>query len=285
MALTLIGLSIGLLLFLVAAGLTLIFGLLGVINFAHGAFYMLGAYIGYQAVASTGSFWLALALTPLIVLPAGALLERVLLRPLYAKPHAQQLVMTFGLILVMEEAARMVWGLGYLRVSPPAALAGTTEIFGSYIGDYRIFACVVAAVVAAGLLLGLERTSLGATIRAAAANPRMLSCLGADVNRLRMWTFGGGTALAAFAGVLVSPLVPIDSVMAITVITDCFVVIVVGGLGNARGAIAASLLVGLLRAFGQQFAAEWVDVATYGLLIFTLLIRPAGLFNQRTRTA
>jgi len=285
MALTLIGLSIGLLLFLVAAGLTLIFGLLGVINFAHGAFYMLGAYIGYQAVASTGSFWLALALTPLIVLPAGALLERVLLRPLYAKPHAQQFVMTFGLILVMEEAARMVWGLGYLRVSPPAALAGTTEIFGSYIGDYRIFACVVAAVVAAGLLLGLERTSLGATIRAAAANPRMLSCLGADVNRLRMWTFGGGTALAAFAGVLVSPLVPIDSGMAITVITDCFVVIVVGGLGNARGAIAASLLVGLLRAFGQQFAAEWVDVATYGLLIFTLLIRPAGLFNQRTRTA
>ena len=285
MALTLIGLSIGLLLFLVAAGLTLIFGLLGVINFAHGAFYMLGAYIGYQAVASTGSFWLALALTPLIVLPAGALLERVLLRPLYAKPHAQQLVMTFGLILVMEEAARMVWGLGYLRVSPPAALAGTTEIFGSYIGDYRIFACVVAAVVAAGLLLGLERTALGATIRAAAANPRMLSCLGADVNRLRMWTFGGGTALAAFAGVLVSPLVPIDSGMAITVITDCFVVIVVGGLGNARGAIAASLLVGLLRAFGQQFAAEWVDVATYGLLIFTLLIRPAGLFNQRTRTA
>lgn len=285
MALTLIGLSIGLLLFLVAAGLTLIFGLLGVINFAHGAFYMLGAYIGYQAVASTGSFWLALALTPLIVLPAGALLERVLLRPLYAKPHAQQLVMTFGLILVMEEAARMVWGLGYLRVSPPAALAGTTEIFGSYIGDYRIFACVVAAVVAAGLLLGLERTSLGATIRAAAANPRMLSCLGADVNRLRMWTFGGGTALAAFVGVLVSPLVPIDSGMAITVITDCFVVIVVGGLGNARGAIAASLLVGLLRAFGQQFAAEWVDVATYGLLIFTLLIRPAGLFNQRTRTA
>lgn len=285
MALTLIGLSIGLLLFLVAAGLTLIFGLLGVINFAHGAFYMLGAYIGYQAVASTGSFWLALALTPLIVLPAGALLERVLLRPLYAKPHAQQVVMTFGLILVMEEAARMVWGLGYLRVSPPAALAGTTEIFGSYIGDYRIFACVVAAVVAAGLLLGLERTSLGATIRAAAANPRMLSCLGADVNRLRMWTFGGGTALAAFAGVLVSPLVPIDSGMAITVITDCFVVIVVGGLGNARGAIAASLLVGLLRAFGQQFAAEWVDVATYGLLIFTLLIRPAGLFNQRTRTA
>lgn len=285
MALTLIGLSIGLLLFLVAAGLTLIFGLLGVINFAHGAFYMLGAYIGYQAVASTGSFWLALALTPLIVLPAGALLERVLLRPLYAKPHAQQLVMTFGLILVMEEAARMVWGLGYLRVSPPAALAGTTEIFGSYIGDYRIFACVVAAVVAAGLLLGLERTSLGATIRAAAANPRMLSCLGADVNRLRMWTFGGGTALAAFAGVLVSPLVPIDSGMAITVITDCFVVIVVGGLGNARGAIAASLLVGLLRAFGQQFAAEWVDVATYGLLIFTLLIRPAGLFNQRTQTA
>ena len=285
MALTLIGLSIGLLLFLVAAGLTLIFGLLGVINFAHGAFYMLGAYIGYQAVASTGSFWLALALTPLIVLPAGALLARVLLRPLYAKPHAQQLVMTFGLILVMEEAARMVWGLGYLRVSPPAALAGTTEIFGSYIGDYRIFACVVAAVVAAGLLLGLERTSLGATIRAAAANPRMLSCLGADVNRLRMWTFGGGTALAAFAGVLVSPLVPIDSGMAITVITDCFVVIVVGGLGNARGAIAASLLVGLLRAFGQQFAAEWVDVATYGLLIFTLLIRPAGLFNQRTRTA
>lgn len=285
MALTVIGLSIGLLLFLLAAGLTLIFGLLGVINFAHGAFYMVGAYLGYQLVQLTGSFWAALVLAPLLMLPAGALLERLLLRPLYAQPHAQQVVMTFGLILVLQEAVRMAWGLDYLRVATPMLFSGTVDVAGSPIGSYRIFVCAIAGAIAVALLLSLERTPLGSTIRAAAANPKMLACLGANVNQLRMWTFAGGTALAAFAGVLVSPLVPLDSSMAVTVIVDCFVVIVIGGLGNVRGAIAAAIAVGLLRAFGQQFAAAWVDVATYGLLIVTLIVRPTGLFNRRTRTS
>jgi len=284
MALTVIGLSIGLLLFLLAAGLTLIFGLLGVINFAHGAFYMFGAYLGYQLVGWTGSFWVALLLVPFIVAPAGALIERLLLRPLYARPHAQQLVMTFGMILVLQEIVRIFWGLDYLRVIQPSVLAGTTDIAGSPIGNYRLFVCAVASLLAVALLAALEKSSLGATIRAAASNANMLSCLGGNVDRLRMWTFGGGTALAAFAGVLVAPLVPLDSSMAVTIIVDCFVVIVLGGLGNVRGAIMAALLVGLLRAYGQQFASEWVDVATYGLLICTLLVRPAGLFNRRTRT-
>jgi branched-chain amino acid transport system permease protein len=280
-----IGISIGLLLFLLAAGLTLIFGLLGIINFAHGAFYMLGAYVGYQVLKSTGQFWIALTLTPVLMLIAGLVLERYILRPLYSRPHAQQLVVTFGLILVLQEAVRMIWGLDYLRVNAPTALSGTTTIAGSVIGNYRLFVCFVGAIVAFALLYALERTALGATIRAAADKPKMLECLGGNVNNVRMWTLGAGTGLAAFAGALAAPLVPIDSSMAVTIIVDCFVVVVIGGLGNVRGAIFAALCLGLVRAFGQQFAPEYIDAVTYVLLILTLVLRPTGIFNRQTRTA
>jgi branched-chain amino acid transport system permease protein len=285
MALTLIGISIGLLLFLLAGGLTLIFGLLGIINFAHGALYMMGAYLGYQVVGLTGNFWLALALVPIAMLFIGAAIERALLRPLYSRPHAQQLVLTFGLILILQELARFIWGLDYRRVATPQALMGTVTVGDSPIGIYRLFVCAVAASLATALIAGLERTGLGATIRAAASNPSMLNCLGANVNSIRTWTFAGGTALAGFAGVLASPLIPIDSSLAVTVIVDCFVIVVIGGLGNVRGAIAGSLILGLIRAYGQQFAAEWIDVITYGLLILTLVLRPTGLFNRRARSA
>ena len=285
MALTVIGISIGLLLFLLAGGLTLIFGLLGVINFGHGAFYMLGAYIGYQVVAMTGSFWLALLAAPFVLGALGAVVEKGLLRPVYQRPHAYQLLMTFGIILVAEEVVRFFWGLDYKRVAVPEAMVGTINIAGSPIGLYRLFVCLAAAIVAAGMMFLLERTVLGASIRAAASNPRMLSCMGADVDRIRMWTFAGGTALAGLAGILAAPLVAIDSSMGVSIIVDCFVVIVLGGLGNIRGAIIASLLIGLTRALGQQFAPEWIDVATYGMLVITLLIRPNGLFNKRMRTA
>lgn len=285
MSLVIFGLGQGLILFLLAAGLTLIFGLLGVINFAHGAFYMMGAYLGFQWVKTTGHFWTALFVVPLVLFVLGALIERFTLRPLYVRPHAQQVVLTFGLILIIQEGVRLFWGLDYIRISPPPGFDGVVRLAGAQVGAYRLLACVLSALLAAALLFLLDRTSLGSTIRAAAINPRMLECLGADVSSIRMWAFAGGIALAGLAGTLAAPLTAVDSSLAVTVVVDCFVIVVVGGLGNVRGAIVAALIVGFIRAGGQQFAAEWVDVVTYGLLIATLLVRPSGLFAKSMRVA
>ena len=285
MGLLIIGLSIGLLLFLLAAGLTLVFGMLGVINLAHGGFYMLGAYLAWQVVASSGSFTLAAFAAVVGLALLGMLIERWLLRPLYHRPHEYQLLLTFGLVLVLEEAVRVVWGLDYKSIPVPAALNGWIEVAGSRIGIYRLFVCAVAGTVALALVLLLERTMLGSVVRAAAANPRMLSCMGVDVNKVRLWVFAFGAALGGLAGVLAAPMVPADSAMGVNIIIDCFVVIVVGGMGNIRGAVAAALLLGLARAVGQQFAPEWIDVLTYSLLIAVLLFRPQGLFGKKVRTA
>lgn len=285
MSLVLIGLSIGMLLFLLAAGLTLIFGMLGVINFAHGSLYMLGAYTAYQIVQWTGSFWLALALSPIVVGVLGGLMERITLRPLYGREHAYQLLLTFGCILVLEEVIRLVWGVNFKALNAPALFAGTTEIFGSTVTNYRLFIIGFGSLVSLGLFLVLERTRIGVVVRAASDNSAMVSCLGIDVGRVRTGVFMGGTALAAVGGTVAGPLLPLKLGMGFNIIIDCFIVVVIGGLGNIRGAIMGSLLVGMTRALGQQFAADWINALTYALLLLTLTVRPEGLFNRRGRQA
>jgi branched-chain amino acid transport system permease protein len=284
-SLVLIGLSIGTLLFLLAAGLTLVFGMLGVINFAHGALYMLGAYTGYQVVQWSGSFWLALVAAPLVVGLFGAILERGTLRPLYERAPAYQLLLTFGYILVIEEFIRLVWGVNFKAMSAPPQLAGTVEFFGSTVTNYRLFIVGFGVVVSAALFLVIEKTRIGMVVRAASANSAMVSCLGIDVGRVRTAVFGAGTALAALSGVIAGPLLPLKLGMSFSIIIDCFIVIVIGGLGNIRGAILGAMLIGMTRAFGQQYAADWINLLTYGLLILTLLIRPEGLFNRKGRQA
>ena len=172
-----IGLSIAMLLFLLASGLTLIFGLLGVINFAHGALYMMGAFVGWQLVAWTGSFWLALAAAPLAVAVIGLAME-LLLRPLYARDHVFQLLLTFGAILVLEETVRLVWGLDYKSVAAPPFLAGAVTVGGSEVASYRLFVIALGLAVAGALFLTIERTTLGMVLRAADSNPAMVRCLG-----------------------------------------------------------------------------------------------------------
>lgn len=285
MSLVLIGLSIGTLLFLLAAGLTLVFGMLGVINFAHGALYMLGAYTGYQLVAWTSSFWLALLVAPLMVGIFGAVLERTTLRRLYERPPAYQLLLTFGYILVIEEFIRLVWGVNYKAMNAPPQLSGTVELFGSTVTNYRLFIVGFGALVSIALFLVIEKTRIGMVVRAASANSAMVSCLGIDVARVRTLVFGVGTALAALSGVVAGPLLPLKLGMSFSIIIDCFIVIVIGGLGNIRGAILGALLIGMTRAFGQQYAADWINLLTYALLILTLMIRPEGLFNRKGRQA
>ena len=246
-------------LFLLAAGLTLIFGMLGVINFAHGALYMLGAYVCYQIVQWTGSFWIGLIFAPLVVAALGAAMEAVALKPVYNRDHVYQLLLTFGFILVIEEAVCLIWGLDYKQVPTPDLFSQPIAMFGSQIPSYRLLIIGFGAVVSVLLFLLLDRSRLGMVIRAASSDSDMAQTLGIDVSRVRTTVFALGSGLAALGGVVAAPLVPIELGMGFSVIIDCFVVGIIGGLGNIRGAIFAALLLGITRAAGFTYAPEWVD--------------------------
>ncbi|QEL63855.1 branched-chain amino acid ABC transporter permease protein [Oryzomicrobium terrae] len=285
MSTLIIGLSLGMLLFLLASGLTLIFGMLGVINFAHGALYMLGAYIAFDIGRHTGSFVAGLIGATVLVAVAGALIERLALRPLYNRPHFYQLILTFGVILVISELVKIVWGLGYQESTMPEALAGTVELFGSTIPVYRLFVIGFGALVSGGLFLLIEKSTFGMLVRAASSDGEMVRLLGLPVSSVRMAVFALGSGLAGLAGAIAAPLFPIELGMATNTIIDCFIVVILGGLGNIRGAVAASLLIGLVRAIGYSYMPSWVDILTFALLIATLLTRPQGLFFRATRSA
>lgn len=285
MSIIVIGLSLSFLLFLLAAGLTLIFGMLGVINFAHGALYMLGAYICYQVVAVTGSFWLGLLIAPLVIAAIGALMEMTTLRRVYDRDHIYQLLLTFGFILVINDVTKVIWGLDYKQVSTPALFSYPVEMFGSMIPSYRLFVIGFGMAVSLGLFLLLDRSKWGMVIRAASSDSDMAQALGIEVRRVRTGVFALGAALAAIGGAVTAPLVPLELDMGFSIIIDCFIVVIIGGLGNIRGAILASLLIGMARAAGYTYATEWVELITFVLLIGTLLFRPAGLFSMKGRTA
>jgi branched-chain amino acid transport system permease protein len=285
MSVVVIGLSIGMLLFLLAVGLTLIFGMLGVINFAHGALYMLGAYLAYQTVTWTGSFWLALALSPLIVAAISALMEIVAIRRVYTRDHFYQVLLTFGLILVIDEAVRSIWGLQAKLLGAPPGLESSINLFGSDVSAYRLFLIGFGALVSLAFFLVLERSKFGMVVRGCRSDSEMTACLGINVARVRTWIFAIGSGMAALGGVVAGPLFPVDTNMGFAVIIDCFMVVVIGGLGNIRGSLAGALLIGMIRAVGQRYMPELIGVLTYILFIGVLLATPQGLFSRRMRQA
>ena len=285
MSTVIIGLSLGMLLFLLASGLTLIFGMLGVINFAHGALYMLGAYLAFDIQLRTGSFVAGLVVATAGVGLVGVAMERLALRPLYSRPHFYQLILTFGFILVISEAVKIVWGLGYQETPMPALLAGTVELAGSTIPVYRLFVIVFGLLVSAALFFVLEKSTFGMLVRAASSDGEMVRILGLPAASIRSAVFGMGAALAGLAGAISAPLFPIELGMATNTIIDCFIVVILGGLGNIRGVVAASLLIGMVRAVGYTFMPSWVDILTFAMLIATLLTRPQGLFSRQARLA
>lgn len=298
------GLSYGLLLFMLSAGLTLIFSVQGVLNFAHASFYMLGAYVGYSIAAGAG-FWPALVLAPLAVGLLGAGCERVLLRRVQARGHTSELLLTFGLAYLIGEGAKLVWGLAPLPAPVPALFDGApVTVFGLALPRYRLFmmGMSTAMLVALGALLRASR--IGLVVRAALTHRAAVEALGYDVPRVMTALFGAGTALAALAGVIGAPLAVIEPALAETVGSVVFAVVVIGGLGSLGGAFAASLAVG----FAQTFAAasdtslrdltEWAGIALpdsvaavsiaqlaplvpYLLLVAVLVARPRGLFGER----
>ncbi len=271
----------GLLLFLLAAGLTLIFGIMGVVNLAHGSFYMLGAYLGYGLTAHTGSLSLALAAGAALSVALGWLLERVLFRHFYHRDHLDQVLMTFGLIYVMEEARSIVWGDDVHGVPIPELLSGSIELTEnlSY-PHYRLFISVLCLLLAWGLYALLAKTRIGMRIRAGAFNSDMTEALGIHIRRLHALVFALGVGLAAVAGILAAPISSVYPNMGSQVLIMCFVVVVIGGIGSVRGAMIAALLVGLVDTFGKVLLPSVASMGVYVLMALVLLWRPQGLFKS-----
>lgn len=283
MSVVVIGLSIGMLLFLLAVGLTLIFGMLGVINFAHGALYMLGAYLAYQTVQLTGSFWLALLVSPLIVAVLAAAMEMIAIRRVYTRDHFYQVLLTFGLILVIDELVRSIWGLQAKLLAAPPGLGSSVDVLGSDVSAYRLFIIGFGVVVSLVFFFVLERSKFGMIVRGCNNDSEMAACLGVNVARVRTWIFAIGAGMAALGGVVAGPLYPVDTNMGFAVIIDCFMVVVIGGMGNIRGSLAGALLIGMIRAVGQRYMPELIGVLTYLLFIGVLLATPQGLFSRKVR--
>jgi branched-chain amino acid transport system permease protein len=295
------GLQFGLLLFLLAAGLTLVFGIMDLVNLAHGSLYMMGAYFVATFAAWTGSFVAGAVLALGATLLLGVVLEVVALRPLYGRDHLDHVLGTFGLILFFNELVRLVWGPAGLSVTLPGWLNTPLEIVpGIYYPTYRLAIIVVALLVALSLYLMVMRTRLGMLIRAGASNREMVSALGVDIKLLYTLVFGLGAALAGLAGLMQAPILTVQIGMGENVLILAFVVIVIGGIGSIRGAFLAAIMVGLVDTLGRSFAvdimrlfmapspARTVGPAIASMLIYLLMaivlyLRPAGLFPVRGR--
>lgn len=276
----------GLLLFLVASGLTLIFGIMNIINLAHGSFYMIGAYMAFalQPVVNTylgGGLFTVLVLCILLTVLLGYVLEWAFFSYLYHRDHLQQVLMTYGLILVFEELRSILVGNDVHGVPVPDWLSGSISLGGVMTYPvYRIFISVICLVIAALLYWVLVRTRLGMKIRAGASNREMISSLGIDINRLFRVVFAIGVALAAFAGAVAAPVTSVYPGMGHSVLIICFVVVVIGGIGSIKGAFVAAMLVGFVSTFGQIFFPTASGMLVYLLMALILLIKPNGLFKQ-----
>jgi branched-subunit amino acid ABC-type transport system permease component len=271
------------LLFLLSVGLTLIFGMLGIINFAHGEFYTLGAYAGLATLALTGSFWLALLAAPLVVAVVGALIERACLRPLYARgPHAQVLL-TFGLIYLVDDLVRWIWGAHVRSMPPPAAFADPVMIGSVPFPSYRLFVIGLGLAMAVALWLLIERTRLGAVIRAGVYDAEMAAGLGVNIHRVLTAVFAFGAALAAIAGVIAVPIQAAYPGMGVEILVRTLIVVVLGGLGSLKGSLWGSLILGQAETFGKAWFPDTAMFVIYGVMAAVLLVRPQGLSGRALR--
>jgi branched-chain amino acid transport system permease protein len=274
------GLVLGGIFVLLATGLSLIFGLMTVVNFAHGSLYMLGAYFGFFLLGLTRSFWLSLVLAPLMVFALGLAIERVLVRPLYGRSVDDALLLTIGLSLVVVEAVRITWGKIGLTVDPPRVLAGAVDLGFMTFPRYRLFVIAVTALVLIGLWLFLERTDVGLVIRAGSRDPLMVRALGLDLGRIWLLVFGIGAGLAGLAGILAGPMRPVYPEMGITMVIESFVVVVVGGMGSLLGAVVAGVLIGEVVSLTTFFAPKLSEIMIFVVMAVVLLVRPSGLFGE-----
>jgi branched-chain amino acid transport system permease protein len=275
------GLAYGMLLFLVASGLTLVFGMMNVLNIAHASFYMLGAYFSYQMLKMVGNFWVGLVVCPLLVGLLGVFMERFLLRRVHAGGHVQEFVITFGILFVINELVKWIWGTAPLPVPIPPALSGSVMIMGNVYPAYRLFILFFSLGILIFLAFILMKTRLGITVRAAVSDRDMVSALGTNTPRVFMLVMGIGTWLAGLAGVIAGPFISTYPGMALEILVDCFIVTVTGGLGSLLGAVVASFLIGQLSSFGILFIPRFAIVFAFLLMAVVLIIKPSGLFGEK----
>jgi len=274
------GLAYGVLLFLLSVGLTLIFGMLDIVNLAHGSYYMLGAYAGIATLAAGGTFWVALVVAPLAVAVVGAAVERLLLAPLSRRSSLDQVLLTFGLIYVFEDLVRWRWGGTIRSIVPPPSLTGSVTIAGAVVPSYRAFVIVFGLAMAA-LLYGLiERTRLGAVVRAGVWDAEMAAGLGINTRRLFTGVFALGAGLAGLSGVVAGPIQSAQPPMGATILIPALIVVVVGGLGSLKGSLAGSLVIGQAETFGKAWLPEAALLIIYVVMAAVLLVRPQGLFGR-----
>jgi branched-chain amino acid transport system permease protein len=277
---TIAGVALGAIFVLLAIGLSLIFGMLGVVNFAHGAFFMVGAYTGVYFFGLTGNFWFSLVLVPLTVGVVGLVVERLLVRPLYGRGIDYPLLLTFGLSYVLVEAIRILFGVEGNPMGPPAALRGALDIGIGRFPTYRLFLIGATAVIVLALWLFIEKTRFGLIIRAGAQDPEIVRILGIDLSRVWLLVFALGIAIAGLSGVLAAPTRAVTPEMGIPVLVESFVVTVVGGMGSLAGAVVAGLLVGIVYSLTSLFAPEFAEMSIFVLMALVLLVRPQGLFGR-----
>jgi len=271
----------GLLLFLLASGLTLIFGIMGVINLAHGSFYMLGAYLALSLTQFTGNLFLAVLLGMPLAVIFGFLLERVFFTRLYERDHLQQVLLTYGLILVLDECRSLLWGNDVHSVAVPALFDWSIPLTENL--SYPVYRLVVSGIcllIAAAMYVVIQRTKLGMMIRAGTSNREMTQALGIDVALVHGFVFASGVALAALAGMIAAPISSVFPGMGGQILIITFVVVVIGGIGSLEGAMAAALLIGLADTFGKVWLPQIAGMAVYLLMGLVLLLRPAGLFGR-----
>ncbi len=272
----------GMVLFLVASGLTLVFGILGVINLAHGAFYMLGAYLAYWIAAYTGSFWIAMVAGVAIAFVVGLVLENVFIRRLYGRDHLVQVLLSFGLILVIDEAREILFGKDVHSVAPPAWLSGSIQLTDNLSYPvYRLAICGFCLIVAALIFFVITRTKIGMIVRAGAENREMTRVLGIKFDVVNRYVFAVGIALAALGGIVIAPISTVFPGMGDGMLILSFVVVVLGGIGSVAGAAVGALLIGLTDTFGKVFFPSVSSILIYVLMAAVLLWRPNGILGRR----
>jgi branched-subunit amino acid ABC-type transport system permease component len=281
------GLTTAMFLFLIASGLSLVFGVMRVLNFAHGSFYMLGAYLAWQAVQWLSpvleSFWLAALFAALAVAVLGGLVERLLLRHMYGKEELYQLLLTYALVLILGDSAKLIWGTQQLSVSRPPILDGAIEMFGAVLPVYNLFIMLAGVAIAVGGWLILARSSAGRMVRAAALDREMLGALGANVGALYTGMFMASSFLAGLSGALVTPIQSIVPGMDVEVIVEAFIVVVIGGLGSFWGTFWGSVIYGQVLSFGILILPGFSLFSVFALMAVILIVRPWGLFGRPLR--
>ncbi len=273
------GIQYGLLLFLIASGLTLVFSIMGIINLAHGAMYMIGAYLAFDLTQRLGNFWLALAAAIPISIVLGLVIERLFLDTLYRRDHLYQVLLTFGLILVFNEIQRILWGGDVHSVAIPEPFTGSIQLTDNLqYPVYRLFVGAVCLALAGAIYWVIRHTRLGIYIRAGAVNRDMVEGVGINVRTLFTVIFSVGVGLTAFAGMLAAPITSVAPGMGDSILITCFVVVVVGGIGSIKGAFWGALLIGITQTFGPVLIPSLASVLMYLIMAAVLLVRPRGLF-------